>query len=137
MPQGALRTCLAMVGKFFASSNLAVIYMWVLLHLPPGQVHRGALPHHHPEHGRRHLLPHVQVSLALPPSCRLGGAIPAPYIALYLPDVTSYLVMGGAAVLGGAAALLLPETLGFRHSQTFTQISQLSGYQTPWRMWRR
>merc|ERR1711971_794551 len=66
---------------------------------------------------------------------RIGGAIPAPYIALYLPNVTiaamPFFVMGGMAVIGGLLTLLLPETLGSKLPETLEDVEKMKTNQNP------
>jgi len=104
-----------MTGKFFASSNFAMVYMYTA-ELYPTLIRSTGV-------GTCSVM------------ARIGGAIPAPYIALYLPNVTNaampYLVMGGAAVLGGCLALLLPETLGFKLPETLEDVERMKREQKP------
>ena len=103
-----LRQFLAIVGKFFASGSIAIVYIYTA-----------------------ELYPSIIRSTAVG-SCsfmaRIGG-ISSPYIALYLPAVTNasapYFLMGGAAVFGGILALLLPETLGSRLPETLEDLDQI------------
>ena len=107
-PYSDLRRVLAMGGKFFASGTLAIVYVYTA-----------------------ELYPTIIRSTAVG-SCsfmsRIGG-ICAPFIALYLPDVTSpsipYYLMGGAAVFGGFLTLLLPETLGSPLPETMEDVDQI------------
>jgi len=66
---------------------------------------------------------------------RIGGAIPAPYIALYLPSVTTaatpFFVMGTMAVIGGLLILLLPETLGSKLPETLEDMEKMKANQKP------
>merc|ERR1719507_1340848 len=107
------RTVLAMIGKFFASANFAIVYMYTA-----------------------ELYPTIIRSTGV--GCcsvmaRIGGAIPAPYIALYLPSVTiaamPFYVMGSLAVIGGLLTLLLPESLGSKLPETLEDVEKMKANQ--------
>jgi len=109
------RTVLAMTGKLFASANFAIVYMYTA-----------------------ELYPTIIRSTGV--GCcsvmaRIGGAIPAPYIALYLPNVTiaamPFFVMGTMAVIGGLLTLLLPETLGSKLPETLEDVEKMKANQKP------
>jgi len=115
LEEGSFRTVLTMTGKFFATGNFSIVYIYTA-ELYPTRIRSTAVG-----------------------SCsvmaRLLGAIPSPYIALYLPHVTTpampYLVMGGTAVVGGLIALMLPETLGFKLPETLEDVGTMRREQRP------
>merc|ERR1711892_1357784 len=103
-----LRRYLALVGKFFASGTIAIVYIYTA-----------------------ELYPTLIRSTAVG-SCsvmaKLGG-LASPYIALYLPTVASvaspYYVLGSLTLFGGLLALLLPETLGSKLPETMEDVDQM------------
>jgi len=110
-----LRTVVAMTGKLFASANFAIVYIYTA-----------------------ELYPTIIRSTGV--GCcsvmaRIGGAIPSPYIALYLPTVTiaamPYFVMGSMAVIGSLLTLLLPETLGSKLPETLEDVEKMKANQKP------
>jgi len=114
-PGTILRTVLAMTGKFFASANFAIIYVYTAELYPTIIRSRG-----------------VGCCSVM---ARIGGSIPAPYIALYLPSVTiaamPFFVMGTLAVIGGLLCLLLPETLGSKLPETLEDLKKMKANQKP------
>jgi len=113
LEEGALRTVLAMTGKLFASANFAIVYMYTA-ELYPTLIRSRAVG-------------------CCSVMARIGGAIPAPYIALYLPNVTvaamPFYVMGSMAVIGGLLTLLLPETLGSKLPETLEDVAKMKANQ--------
>ena len=103
-----LRRVLALAGKFFASGTFAIVYMYTA-ELYPTLIRSTAV-------GTCSLM------------ARIGG-ISSPYIALYLPTVTSdsvpFYFMGSAAIFGGMIALLLPETLGSSLPETMEDVDEI------------
>ena len=61
---------------------------------------------------------------------RIGGIL-APWVAVYLPDQGSFgneiplYIFGFSALVGGLAALVLPETLGFYLPKTFQEVEYM------------
>jgi len=117
LEEGAARTTLAMIGKFFASSCFALVYMYTA-ELYPTTIRSSA----------------VGVCSLM---ARIGG-ISAPQIAINLPLVAGagapYYVMGGCSVVGGLLALLLPETLGTNLPETVEDVEHIQANSKP--IWR-
>jgi len=117
LEEGTARTTLAMIGKFFASSCFALVYMYTA-ELYPTTIRSSA----------------VGVCSLM---ARIGG-ISAPQIAINLPLVAGagapYYVMGGCSVVGGLLALLLPETLGTNLPETVEDVEHIQANSKP--IWR-
>ena len=66
---------------------------------------------------------------------RQCAGIAAPFIATYLPKVTTdwmpFLVMGGASALGGLLSLLLPDTVGSPLPDTMEDVETLKKTSKP------
>lgn len=90
-----IRTVLSMIGKFGSSAAFGVVFLYTA-ELFPTAMRNSALG--------------VCSTLA-----RLGGIL-APSVSNlgYVRPQLPYLIFGGATLIGGAAALLLPETMGRR-----------------------
>ena len=65
---------------------------------------------------------------------RIGG-IMAPVLAGLKPDNLAFFIMGGSALVGGALAVLLPETLGEPLPETMDDVKRMGKDAKPWYKW--
>jgi len=109
-----VKTCFALLGKLFASSSFALVYIFTA-ELYPTQVRTTAL-------GFCSVF------------ARLGGIL-APQLAILLPSLTfselPLLIFGCTSLLGSVLAFQLPETVGHMLPENFIHVQKMSENQKP------